>query len=93
MWHNAVRDSRSPFVILKFVVFKNKYRTAMITVELALSIAVILLVMFVVLGKFNDNIAGVAVSSKFNNIFNGNAGKTYFPHYDRDYTSSVVEIK
>ena len=72
--------------------FRKKRKSASITVEFVLAISFTLLVLFIVIGKFNDNLSTMATKGGMNNITNVNTAKTTYTNYNRSYTSSTVSV-
>lgn len=71
----------------------NRCRQAMITTELAVSLILVAVVLFVTLGLFSDNLQEMISKGNFNNMFKGNYGSTFFSAFQRDYSGSQVEVQ
>ena len=74
------------------MIFGKRTRVAMITVELAVSLALIVVVLFVALGLFGDNLKSVVENSNFKNVFNKDDSK-FFSNYGKDYASSQIVVQ
>ena len=72
---------------------KNRQKSAMITVELAIGIALSLAVLFVVLGLFNDNLRTMVANSNFSNIFEKNDSKITYSSFDKNYSGSQINVQ
>lgn len=73
---------------------RAKRSIASISTEVAIGTALAVVGLFVVIGLFNDNVANMATHFSLKNIFNADsAGKTTYSSYDRDYTSSEVNVQ
>src|SRR5574344_1732375 len=74
---------------------KRDSKPAMVTVELAVSVVLVAVVLFVTLGLFGDNLNTMFSAGHFKNIFNSNSTKTTFTSYGRGYddSSSQVEVQ
>ncbi len=70
----------------------NKLR-ASVSTEVAVSIALSAVVLIVVLGMFSDNIKTMVLNSSISDIFSGNASKTLYSSFNRDYTDAEVETQ
>lgn len=73
--------------------FFTKKRNAALTVELAVSLVLIVIVLFVAIGLFNDNLKNMFVNGNIRNIFNAEELKTYFSFFNKDYTSSQINVQ
>lgn len=71
--------------------FKN--RRAMVTVELAVSLVLIVVALFVTLGLFNNNLRDMVSNSNFKNLFNGNGSRTFFSFFNKDYKNAQVYVQ
>lgn len=72
--------------------FQGK-KSGMISVELALSIACIILVLFVAIGALNNNLSTMVSNSGVQNFTKQNTAKTAYTSYGRDYTNAQVSVK
>ena len=72
--------------------FIKRCKSAMVTIELVISLVLVVVVLFVTLGLFSDNLKGVFTTGNFQNIFNGNGAKTLFSAFNKDYSSSQVSV-
>lgn len=72
---------------------KHGKNSAMMTVELGVSLVLIVVVLFVVIGLFNDNIKTMIGSSNFSRIFSGNGLKTWFQSFNRNYDDSQIYVQ
>ena len=75
------------------VVLKRGFKSAMITVELAISLVLVLVVLFFTLGLFGNNLKDMFASSNFKNVFNGEDVKTFFAMFNRNYSNSQIDIQ
>lgn len=66
---------------------------AMMTVELGVSLVLIVVVLFVVIGLFNDNIKSMIGSSNFSRLFSANGLKTFFQNFGRNYDDSQIYVQ
>lgn len=71
--------------------FKN--RRAMVTVELAVTLVLIVIALFVTLGLFNNNLRDMVANSNFKNLFNGNGSRTFFSFFNKDYKNAQVYVQ
>lgn len=71
--------------------FKN--RRAMVTVELAVTLVLIVVALFVTLGLFNNNLRDMVANSNFKNLFNGNGSRTFFSFFNKDYKNAQVYVQ
>lgn len=69
----------------------NEKKSGMITVELAVSLVLVVVALFVALGLFSDNLKVMFTSGNFKNIFNKD-NKVY-TMYSRDYASSQISVQ
>ncbi len=74
-------------------IFRNKSKSAMITTEVAVSLALIAIVAVVTIGMFNENLREMISSGSFQNLFNGNDSKTAFSAFNRDYSDSQINVQ
>jgi len=70
----------------------KRYKSAMITTELAISLVLVIVILFVTLGLFSDNIKGMVANGNFQNIFKGGGLRTVFSAFNKDYSGSQVNI-
>ena len=68
-------------------------RSGNITLEVALSIFSIILIIFVGMNSFFNNINKMVVSSNINSLIDENSAKTSYTHYNRSYNGSMIEVK
>lgn len=66
---------------------------AMMTVELGVSLVLIVVVLFVVIGLFNDNIKSMIGSSNFSRLFSANGLKNFFQSFNRNYDDSQIYVQ
>lgn len=71
----------------------NKTKSGMISVELALSIVAILIVLFAALGSITNNVSTMVSNSGMQNFTKENSAKAAYTNYDRNYTNSQVSVK
>lgn len=71
--------------------FKN--RRAMVTVELAVTLVLIVVALFVTLGLFNNNLRDMVANSNIKNLFNGNGARTLFSFFNKDYKNAQVYVQ
>lgn len=69
-------------------------KKAAITIEVTLSVALSILVLFLALGLFSDNLATMAANSGIQNLFNrsNQTAKTYYSHQKQDPTKTAVNM-
>lgn len=67
--------------------------SAMMTVELGVSLVLIIVVLFVVIGLFNDNIKSMIGSSNFSRVFSANGLKNFFQSFNRNYDDSQIYVQ
>jgi len=70
----------------------NKNRLGMITVELAVSLVLIAVVIFVTLGLFSDNLKEMVGNGNFKNVFSKD-DSTFFSKSSMDYASSQITVQ
>jgi len=68
-------------------------KRAGITVEVALAALLSVTVLFLVLGLFSQNLQVMAANSNINNLFNRTDKMTAHNSFNRDYTSSQVNVQ
>lgn len=71
---------------------KNKIRQGNVSIELVIGIVLSVVVLFVALGLFNDNLSDIVLNSNLKNIFYGNT-RTEFTSFNRNYSDSQVDIQ
>lgn len=71
---------------------KHSRKSGAITVEVAIGIALAVIVVLVALGMFSENLATMVSSSGFANMFK-NSNKTTYSSFERDYTNSQVNVQ
>lgn len=72
--------------------FKRNCKFAGTTLEVALSIGLGVVVLFVVLGIFGDNLKTMVSSSNINNLTKQSNQKTSYESYNRNYASSNAQV-
>jgi len=70
----------------------NKNRLGLITVELAVSLVLIAVVIFVTLGLFSDNLKDMVSNGNFKNVFSKD-DSTFFSKSSMDYASSQITVQ
>lgn len=73
--------------------FFQRKKSGTISVELALSIACIILVLFVAAGALNNNVSTMVSNSGIQKFTKQNSAKTAYTSYGKDYTNAQVVIK
>lgn len=71
---------------------KHSRKSGAITVEVAIGIALAVIVVLVALGLFSENLATMISSSGFANMFK-NSNKTTYSSFSSDYTNSQVNVQ
>lgn len=71
---------------------KSRRRSGAVTTEVAVGIGLAVVVLFVAIGLFNDNISAMISNSSIANIFNS-GGKTTYSSFNRDYSDSQVNVQ
>lgn len=71
---------------------KHSKKSGAITVEVAIGIALAVIVVLIALGLFSENLSNMVSNSGFANMFD-NTGKTTYSSFGRDYTDSQVNIQ
>lgn len=71
--------------------FKN--RRAMVTVELAVTLVLVVVALFVTLGLFSNNLRDMVTNSNVKNLFNGNGTRTFFSLFDKKYRDAQVYVQ
>lgn len=74
------------------MVFAKKSKSAMITIELAVSLALIVVVLFVTLGLFGDNLKDMFTKSNFKNIYENEDQRIAFSFFNKDYSGSQINV-
>lgn len=72
---------------------KCRSKSAMVTTEVAVGIALAVVVLFVVIGLFNSNISTMISNNKIANMFKGNDSKTEYESFNRNYSESQVDVQ
>lgn len=70
---------------------KNKFKKGNVSTEVIIGIALSVVVLFVMMGLFSDNLSKMISSSNIKNIFTGD--RTTFSSFNPDYTSSQVDVQ
>lgn len=70
---------------------KNRGRQGSVSMEVIVGIALSIVVLFITLGLFSDNLSNMISSSNIKNIFTGD--RTLFASFNRDYTDSQVDVQ
>lgn len=73
--------------------FRDQAKFGSVTMELALSLFSIVLVLLVVFNTISENFKTMASSTNFKNLTTENSAKTSYATYNRDYTDSTVYVK
>lgn len=69
-------------------------KNAMITVELGISLVLIVVVIFVTLGLFGDNLKELVASGNFSRTWQNNDAKTFYESFaGRDYSNSQMNVQ
>lgn len=68
-------------------------KSAMVSTEVAIGVALSAIALFVALGLFGDNLSNMISSSKFNNVTSSNDTKTDYQKFKRDYSDSQVNVQ
>lgn len=71
---------------------KHSKKIGAITVEVAIGIALAVIVVLVTLGLFSENLANMISSSGIANMFK-NTNKTTYSSFNRDYTNSQINVQ
>lgn len=71
----------------------QKRKSAMVSTELAVGIALAAVALFVALGLFGDNLSAMISSSKIGNLINPNDTKTDYQKFERDYSNSQINVQ
>lgn len=74
------------------MVFGKQCRSAMITVELAVSLTLIVVVLLVTIGLFGDNLRSMIESGRYKNIYNNADDRTVFSFFNKNYTDSQIDV-
>lgn len=74
------------------MIWMRKCKNAMITVELGVSLVLVLLVLFVTIGMFNDNLKDMFANGNFKNVFNGTSARTFFSYFNKNYSNSQIDV-
>lgn len=72
---------------------KNKMRSGVVTTEVAVGIALAVIVVLVAIGLFSTNISDMLTNSNLSNIFNGNASKEHYDNFNRNYSQSQIDVQ
>lgn len=70
---------------------RKKQKSAMITVELMISLILVIVVLFVTLGLFSDSINTMIANGGFKNLFGG-GNRTFFSQFGKDYSKSQFGV-
>ena len=71
----------------------RKRHSAGVTMEVAIGVALAVAVLFVILGLFNNNLKNMIVNTNLSNIFKNNDVKTAFSAFNKDYSSSQINVQ
>lgn len=71
----------------------NERRFAMVTTELAVSLVLVTVVLFVTVGLFGDSLKETVANGNFNNMFKGNYNSTFFTFFKRDYSNAQIDVQ
>lgn len=72
--------------------FRGTRKSAEVTMEMALTLALSIVVLFVVFNLFNGNLATMVNNSGIKNMFKDNSNKIAYQSYQRDYTQSQINV-
>lgn len=72
---------------------KNERKPAAVSTEVAIGIALSVVVLFVAIGLFSDNLSSMITSSNIGNVFNGNGSKEHYDNLNRDYSKSQINVQ
>lgn len=72
---------------------KNKDKSGTITTEAAIGIALAVVVLFVVIELFNNNLSNMLTNSNLSHIFNNNIPKEHYDNFNRNYSQSQIEVQ
>lgn len=73
--------------------FQYRVNSGMFTVDAALGVLSVVIVFFIVLGMFYDNVDKMANNSNIKKIVGTNNAKTYYKSYGREYQKSTIYVK
>lgn len=73
--------------------FKNESKPGTVTTEVAIGISLAVVVLFVTLGLFNDNLSAMFANSNLKSFFNPNSSKTTYDSFNRDYSNSQINVQ
>lgn len=71
--------------------FFRRSKSGMVTVELAISLVLISVVLILVMGLFSNNLKTLFAASNFKNIFTGD--RSIFSIFNRDYSNSQMDVQ
>lgn len=74
------------------MIFKNGRKPGTVSTEVVIGISLSIVVLFVALGLFSDNLSAMVSNSNLGNAFN-NTGKTLFSSFNRDYSDSQINVQ
>lgn len=75
------------------MICKNNEKSGMITTEVAISLVLVVAVLFITLGLFSDNLKDMIANGNFQNIFNKNESRTGFNSFSKDYAASQISVQ
>lgn len=71
----------------------QRCKSGMITVELAVSLVLIVVALFIALGLFGNNIQTMVSKSNFQNLFHGGSERTVFSFFNKDYSNNQINVQ
>lgn len=72
----------------------DRFKSGMVASEVAIGIALSVIVLFVALGLFGDNLSKMTIDgSGIQNLFKGNENNTAFSQFSQDYTGSQINVQ
>lgn len=74
------------------MMLKRKQKLGAVTIEVAIGIALAVVVLIVALGLFNENLSNMLTGSNIKNMFNNN-DKTAYGSFGRDYSASQINVQ
>lgn len=73
--------------------FRDRTKKGLLSVEIVVGIALAVVVLFIVLGEFSNNLVKLTESGGIRNLTQTNTTKTAYQKYNRDYSDSKVTVR
>lgn len=72
---------------------KSERKLGNVSAEVAVGIALAVVVLFIALGLFSDNLKQMSLNTKLSNVFNSDGAKFEYSKFGRDYSNSQINVQ